>query len=47
MKITVARTGYVGLLLVTLLSERHEVIALDIIEDKQINILKNILKIKI
>ena len=34
MKITVAGTGYVGLSLATLLSERHEVIALDIVEEK-------------
>jgi len=34
MKITVAGTGYVGLSLATLLSERHEVIALDVIQDK-------------
>ncbi len=34
MKITVAGTGYVGLSLATLLSERYEVIALDVIEDK-------------
>lgn len=34
MKITVAGTGYVGLSLATLLSERHEVIALDVIKEK-------------
>ena len=34
MKITVAGTGYVGLSLATLLSERHEVIALDVIQEK-------------
>ena len=34
MKICVAGTGYVGLSLATLLSERHEVIALDVIEEK-------------
>ena len=34
MKIAVAGTGYVGLSLATLLSEKNEVIALDVIEDK-------------
>ena len=34
MKIAVAGTGYVGLSLATLLSERNEVIALDVLEDK-------------
>lgn len=34
MKVTVVGTGYVGLSIATLLSERHEVIALDIIEEK-------------
>ena len=34
MKITVAGTGYVGLSLATLLSERNEVIALDVIREK-------------
>ena len=34
MKITVAGTGYVGLSLATLLSERHDVIALDVIKEK-------------
>ena len=34
MKIAVAGTGYVGLSLATLLSLKHEVVALDIIEEK-------------
>lgn len=34
MKITIVGTGYVGLSLATLLSERNKVIALDIVEDK-------------
>ncbi|MBY0244343.1 MAG: nucleotide sugar dehydrogenase [Sphingobacteriaceae bacterium] len=34
MKVTVAGTGYVGLSLAVLMSQRHDVIALDIIEEK-------------
>ena len=34
MKIAVAGTGYVGLSLATLLAQKHEVYALDVIEEK-------------
>lgn len=34
MKIAVAGTGYVGLSIATLLSQHHEVVAVDIIEEK-------------
>ncbi len=40
MKIAVAGTGYVGLSLATLLSQKHEVYALDIIEEK-VNMINN------
>ena len=52
MKIAVAGTGYVGLSIATLLSQYHQVIAIDIVEEKvklivenhlfKMNILKNI-----
>ena len=34
MKIAVAGTGYVGLSIATLLAQHHEIIAVDIIEEK-------------
>ena len=40
MKIAVAGTGYVGLSIATLLSQHHEVIAVDIIEEK-VNMINN------
>ena len=40
MKIAVAGTGYVGLSLATLLSQKNEVMALDVIEEK-VNMINN------
>ena len=40
MKIAVAGTGYVGLSIATLLSQHHEVMAVDIIEEK-VNMINN------
>ena len=39
MKIAVAGTGYVGLSIATLLSQHHEVMAVDIIPEKSFNIM--------
>ena len=36
MKIAVAGTGYVGLSIATLLAQHHEVMAVDVIEEKLI-----------
>ena len=40
MKIAVAGTGYVGLSIATLLSQKNEVVTLDIIEEK-VNMINN------
>ncbi len=40
MRIVVAGTGYVGLSIATLLAQHHEVMAVDIIEEK-VNMINN------
>ena len=40
MKIAIAGTGYVGLSIATLISQHHEVMAVDIIEEK-VNLINN------
>ena len=42
MKIAVAGTGYVGLSIATLLSQNHEVMAVDIVQEKVEKINKRI-----
>ena len=42
MKIAVAGTGYVGLSIATLLSQNHEVMAVDIVQEKVEKINKKI-----
>ena len=44
MKIAVAGTGYVGLSIATLLSQRHDVIAVDVIPEKVDKINRRIFK---
>ena len=46
MKIAVAGTGYVGLSIATLLSQNHEVMAVDIIPEKVEKINKTISRIQ-
>ena len=46
MKIAVAGTGYVGMSIATLLSQHHEVIAVDIIPEKIEKINKRIIPIQ-
>ena len=45
MKIAVAGTGYVGLSIATLLSQNHEVTAVDIVPEKVEKINKHVLKV--
>lgn len=47
MKIAVAGTGYVGLSIATLLAQHHEVMAVDIIEEKVNMIQFRIMKLRL
>lgn len=46
MKIAVAGTGYVGLSIATLLSQHHEVMAVDIIPEKLTSLITRSLRFK-
>ena len=46
MKIAVAGTGYVGLSIATLLSQNHEVMAVDIVLEKVEKLIKDLVQFK-
>ena len=46
MKIAVAGTGYVGLSIATLLSQNHEVMAVDIVLEKVEKLIKDLAQFK-
>lgn len=46
MKIAVAGTGYVGMSIATLLSQHHEVIAVDIIPEKLRRLIKELVQFR-